>query len=199
MAKNCNIEEVESVLSFQNRGFTLNPVGFLDRMDRGNMNQKAQLYLFLLLHKIKPRSRNSDLTIDMSCLLYWIMSGEEVYVAQIISHEIREVASSGKKLGTKPAAQLTFPGLIMGLCRRACVEIPDVVYMNITSVMDESYVVRYCSPRMIPRNQPQPHAMAPPLNRYNDQLACRYNWNYFDANRRSQAMIHKCLEKLYHH
>lgn len=84
-----NIEEIESVLSFENRWFTLNHVGFPTRMDRGNMNQKAHLYLILLLHNIKSRSHNSDLTVDMSCPLYWIMSGEEVDVAQSISQEIR--------------------------------------------------------------------------------------------------------------
>lgn len=124
-----------------------------------------------------------NLTIDMSCLLYWVMSGEEVDNAQIISQEIREVVSSGLKLGTKLATQLTFPGFIMGLCRRAGVEILDVVHLNITSVVDESYVARYCSPRMAHRNQPQPHAMVPLANRYNKQLAWRYNWSYFDANR----------------
>lgn len=75
----------------------------------------------------------------------------------------------------------------MGLCHRAGVEIPGVVHISLKSVMDEAYVLRFCSPRIIPRNQPQPKAMTPPigLGRYNKQLACRYNWAYFDANRRS--------------
>lgn len=119
------------------------------------------------------------------------MTGREVDVARIISQEIKKVASSGHKL--------TFPSLIIGLCRRAGVEIPDLVHINITSVVDAPYVARYFCSRINPRNQLQPQAMAHPQNRYNEQLACRYNWEYFDANRRSQVMINDSLVKLYLH
>lgn len=74
-------------------------------------------------------------------------------------------------------AQLTYPSLIMGLCRRAGVDILDGIHVSITSVVNKAYVFRFCVPRMRDRNQPQPEAMTPPAgpNRYNEQLACRYN------------------------
>src|SRR4051812_46788734 len=109
-------------------------------MDRKNMTQMAQLYTVFLLNNVMPRSHTSDLTIDMSCLLFWIMTGGEVDVAQNISEEIRIVAASGTKSGTKPSAQLGFPSLIMGHCRKAGVQFPDVAIMKSTSVVDTGYV-----------------------------------------------------------
>src|SRR3954469_494732 len=199
-AKTWNMQEIADLLSFERRGFTLNPSGYIQKMDRKNMSQMAQLYTVFLLNNVMPRSHTSDLTIDMSCLLFWIMTGGEVDVAQIISEEIRIVASSGTKRGTKPSAQLGFPSLIMALCRNAGVEFPNVASMKSTSVVDTGYVHRHCSPKLGVQQHPQPQNMAPPAGgRYNEELACRYNWAYFDANRRSQAMIHDSLCKLYRH
>src|SRR4051812_3866601 len=198
-ARQWNMDEVAETLSFESRGFSLNPSGIPVKMDRGNMNQMAQLHLTLLLNNLKPKSHNSDLTLANSCLLFAMMTGIEIDIAQIISEEMREVASSGHSLGSRLAGQLPYPALIMGLCRRARVEIPDEVHMTITSKVDDSYVARFCSPRARGRCQPQPEAVAPPAGqaRYNQQMACRYSWDYMDALRRSEATIHDSLHRLY--
>lgn len=111
------------------------------------------------------------------------------------------VSWSGNPLGTKPITQLTYRGLVTGLYRRSSIEIHEMVHFSIKSLVDETFVRRYCLPRIPPANQPKPEAMAPPVGtgRYNKQLVYRYNWAYFDANRRSQTMIHDFLAKLYHH
>ncbi|KAI5423226.1 hypothetical protein KIW84_046284 [Lathyrus oleraceus] len=55
--------------------------------------------------------------MDTAYLLYLIMSGKRIDVAQIIANEMRHVAESGKefRIGTRSTCPLIFPDLIMGL------------------------------------------------------------------------------------
>ena len=104
----------------------MNDQGFPKSWKRENLNLEARAYLVLLLNNIRPRSHSTTIPLDVGCLLYYIMIGKSVDVASIIAGEMRKVVTSGTKFGGK-AGVLTYPGLIMGLCRRANVPIPDEV------------------------------------------------------------------------
>ncbi|KAL5101582.1 hypothetical protein RYX36_005909 [Vicia faba] len=72
---------------------------------------------------------------------------------------------------------LGFLALIMGLCRKAVVDLPDVATKRISSIVNEDYVFRHCVPKFTGEAVPQPQAhahLAGPV-RYNEQQACVYN------------------------
>ncbi|KAL5095907.1 hypothetical protein RYX36_000234, partial [Vicia faba] len=66
----------------------------------------------------------------------------QVDVAQVISNKIHNIAISGHTLGSKVPVTLAYPGLIIGLCIRAGVEIPMVMIKVIRSVVNDDYVLR---------------------------------------------------------
>lgn len=98
------------------------------------MNSEAQIFLTLLLYNLKLRSHTSSLPVDVSFLLYFIMTDGRVDIAQIISQEIKSVASSSPVLGAKPSTQLTYSGLITGLCCRVGVDISDMVHLPLQAL-----------------------------------------------------------------
>ncbi|KAI5384980.1 hypothetical protein KIW84_071828 [Lathyrus oleraceus] len=86
----------------------------------------------------------------------------QVDVAWVISNEIRVIASSGHRLGTKTPTTLAFPRLIMDLCMPVSVTIPLVVHGTIEGVVNDHYILNHCTPRGqlhadAPTPAPPPH------------------------------------------
>ncbi|KAL5074351.1 hypothetical protein RYX36_013335 [Vicia faba] len=135
------------------------------------MNTKAQLYVSLLLYNIKPRSHTSTISIDTISILYYMIKGLQIDVAQVISNELRKIAIIDHTHGDKTPMTLEFPGLITGLCRQAGVDILDVATKRINSVMHVYYVLRHCVPKLTGEVAPQPQAHALPAGpvEYNEQ------------------------------
>ncbi|KAL5095922.1 hypothetical protein RYX36_000249, partial [Vicia faba] len=94
---------------------------------------EARLLLLFILYNLRPRSHASTFTLDMTQLLYLIMSGERINVAQIIANEMRNVAESGKDFwgGIKSTCPLVYPSLIVGLIIASRVRIPNIVHVKI--------------------------------------------------------------------
>ncbi|KAL5077911.1 hypothetical protein RYX36_016895 [Vicia faba] len=143
-----------------NHGFFLNASNQLVHFKSGNMNTKAQLYANLLFYNIKPRSKTSTIPIDTTRLLYYMIKGWKIDMAQVISNEIRKIEISGHTHGNKTAMNLGFPTLITGLCRQAGVDILDVTTKKISSVLHEDYVLQHCVPKLTGEAGPQPHVNA---------------------------------------
>ncbi|KAL5079440.1 hypothetical protein RYX36_007861, partial [Vicia faba] len=59
-------------------------------------------------------------------LLACILEGKIMDVGRLITNELKKVALSGISMGDWTPCQLTYLGLIMGLCKRARVLIPSV-------------------------------------------------------------------------
>ncbi|KAL5059487.1 hypothetical protein RYX36_031091 [Vicia faba] len=70
------------------------------RFHREYLLPEAQIIILSILHNIRPRSHTSTFTIDVAQLLYLIMKGRRIDVAQIISTEMRNVAESGREFGS---------------------------------------------------------------------------------------------------
>ncbi|KAL5064642.1 hypothetical protein RYX36_026379 [Vicia faba] len=64
-------------------------------------------------------------------------------VARLIANELKKVALNGTNIGDRTPCQLTYPGLIMGLCNRARVFIPFVGYQVIEGVFNDNYIDNY--------------------------------------------------------
>ncbi|KAL5067888.1 hypothetical protein RYX36_018775 [Vicia faba] len=174
-----------------NCGFFLNASNQPVHFKRCDMNTKTQLYATLLLYNIKPRSHASTIPIDTACLLYYMIKEWKIDVAQVISNEIRRIAISGHSHGNKAPMTLGFPTLIMGMCRKASVEIPNVDTKIISSIVNEDYVLHHCVSKLAGEEAHQPQAHAP-LARYNEQ-ACVYNWKMMEAHMRSYFFIHDSM------
>ncbi|KAL5062028.1 hypothetical protein RYX36_023765, partial [Vicia faba] len=174
---------------------------FLVHFKRRDMNTKTQLYATLFLYNINPRSHTSTIPIDTSFLLYYMIKGWKIDVAQVISNEIRKIAISGHSHGNKTAMTLGFLAPITGLCGKVGVYIPDVAIKRISSIMNEDYFLRHCVPKLTCEAAPQPQAHAPPTGpvRYNQQQACVYNWKMMEAQMRACFFLHDFMQMLYRH
>ncbi|KAL5070809.1 hypothetical protein RYX36_021696, partial [Vicia faba] len=115
---------------------------------RCDMNTKARLYTTLLLCNIKLRSHTLTIHVDSTFLLHYMIKGWHIDVAQVISNEIRKIAISDHSLGSKAPLTLAFSALIMGLCRKAGVDIPNVATKRISSIVNEDYVLRDCMSKL---------------------------------------------------
>ncbi|KAL5078095.1 hypothetical protein RYX36_017079 [Vicia faba] len=89
-----------------NHGFFLNVSGQPVHFKRVNINIMAQLFPTLLLYNIKPRIHTSTVLIDTVFLLYFMIKGCQIDVAQIILNEIRKIASIGHTHGNKTTMTL---------------------------------------------------------------------------------------------
>ncbi|KAL5062416.1 hypothetical protein RYX36_024153 [Vicia faba] len=108
------------------------------------MNTKAQLYATLFLYNIKLGSHTSTIHIDTIFLLYYMIKGWQIDVAQVISNEIRRIAINGHSHGNRAPMTLGFPTLITGLFRKEGVDISNVATNRISSIVNEDYVLRHC-------------------------------------------------------
>lgn len=132
-----------------------NPFGAEIRYRRDDLIPKPQVLLLLILHNIRPRNHTCTFTMDTTQLLYLIMSGKQIDVAQIISNEMRNVTESGKEFGTGTIriCPLVFPGLIMGLLIVSRARIPNVVQLEIKTKVNDTYVDRFCLEKKKKRRQ----------------------------------------------
>ncbi|KAL5074851.1 hypothetical protein RYX36_013835 [Vicia faba] len=90
-SKKCILDLVGETLALtHNHGFFLKASNQPMHFKRGDMNTKAQLYATLLLYNIKPMSHTSTIPIYITCLLYYMIKGWQIDVAQVISNEIRK-------------------------------------------------------------------------------------------------------------
>ncbi|KAF7811678.1 hypothetical protein G2W53_032654 [Senna tora] len=91
-----------------------------------NISVCARAWLYFISSSLLPVSHLSQITRDKAFLIYCIMKGQSIDVAQIIINQMAAVARKKLPDGNKPpnATSLPFLGLITALCRRARVEFP---------------------------------------------------------------------------
>ncbi|CAI8594304.1 unnamed protein product [Vicia faba] len=163
--------------------------------------REAQVLLVLILHNIRPSSHTSAFTLDTPQLLYLIMLGRRIDVAQIIANEMRNVVESGKEFGagTKTICPLVFPGLMMGLLIASRVQIPNMVHFKIKTKVNDMYVDKYCLEKK--RREGQSGQTSSETLNYNDwDLRLRqdftYTWDQNDSSHRVVMSLHDAIYKL---
>ncbi|KAL5072997.1 hypothetical protein RYX36_011981 [Vicia faba] len=109
--------------------------------------------------------------------------------------------ASGRSLGSKAPTTLGFPALIMGLCRKESVDIPNVATKRISSIMNDDYMLRHCVPNLAGEAAPQPQAHVPSAGPapFNEQQACVYNWQMMEAQMRASFFLHDYMQLFYRH
>ncbi|KAL5074805.1 hypothetical protein RYX36_013789 [Vicia faba] len=113
-----DFESVKNKLCLPGFSYELSAGGIPQKFIRGSLKTKAQLLMTVVLYNIRPHSHTSSIPMEVGGLLDCILEGKTVDVARLISNELKKVALSGTSLGDRTPCQLTYPGLIMGLCRR---------------------------------------------------------------------------------
>ncbi|KAI5439287.1 hypothetical protein KIW84_024890 [Lathyrus oleraceus] len=115
---------------------------------------------------------NNPLTLEGGAL--------QVDVTRIISNEIKMIAKSSHRLGSKTHNNLSFSGMILRLCQRARIPLPAVVHETIDGVVGDRCIERYCVTKAanffstpIPPAQQQP---------FDERASCAYTWDIIEAN-----------------
>ncbi|KAL5062707.1 hypothetical protein RYX36_024444 [Vicia faba] len=139
-----DFESVKNKLCLSGFLYELTPGGRPQKFVRGNLKTKAQLLMIVVLYNIRPRSHTSSIHVEVGGLLTCILEGKTVGVGRLIANELKKVALSGTSMGDRTTCQLTYPGLFMGLCKRARVPIPSVGHQVIKRVIDDSFIKRFC-------------------------------------------------------
>lgn len=104
-----------------------NVAGIPMKFKKEDMTTRAQMALTLMVYNIMPRSHTFTIPMESTYFLYCLVDGREVYVARIIANEIKAIAENGIKLLRKPNRPLAFPGLIIKLCKKPKIHIPNQV------------------------------------------------------------------------
>ncbi|KAL5060143.1 hypothetical protein RYX36_031747 [Vicia faba] len=101
----------------------------------------------VVLYNIRPCSHTSSILVEVVGLLACILEGNNVDVRKLIANKLKKVTLSGTRLGDRTPCQLTYLGLIMGLCKKERVPIPSIGHQVIEGVIDDTFIARYCVTR----------------------------------------------------
>ncbi|KAL5064716.1 hypothetical protein RYX36_026453 [Vicia faba] len=90
-----DVATISERILLEGRSVERNASGVAIRFHREDLVPKAQILLLLfILYNLRLRSHTSTFTFDTTQLLYLIMSGKRIDVAQIIANEMRNVAEN---------------------------------------------------------------------------------------------------------
>ncbi|KAL5079190.1 hypothetical protein RYX36_007611 [Vicia faba] len=104
-----------------------------------SLKKMPRVLMFVVLYNIRIHSHMSSIPVETVCLLYYILEGKFVDVARRIANKLKRVALSGTRHGDQTSCQLTYPRMIMGLCKKARVPIPIEGHQVIKGTINENY------------------------------------------------------------
>ncbi|KAK2390772.1 hypothetical protein QL285_064286 [Trifolium repens] len=141
-------------LSYNNKGLPI-------RVKAEDMTLVARLGLLFILHNVVPRSHISDATMPMLGLIYCVFKGTPVDIAKVIANELKEVVLSGALDRTRANCMPSFPALIMGLIKKARINVPANLRDRVGKI-DDKHVERWCYPKTPIQTQPPAPTQFPP-------------------------------------
>src|SRR3954464_4442897 len=184
---NWDAESIKERICRSGFTYTLTKAGLPKTFTRIQLTEEAQLVTSVVLYNIRPRSHTSSITIDTAGLVQGILKGDNIDVSRIVANELKRVSLNGTVHGDGVKCRLIFPGLIMGLCRKAGVRFPSGGMIPMDGVIDDIFANRYCLPGGRPfgaaRSAPAlpdaseavSVAAAPPVG---SQFGDASDWNY---------------------
>ncbi|KAL5071737.1 hypothetical protein RYX36_022624 [Vicia faba] len=157
--------------------FTLNPqgdyqyfVGDMEKRKWGVLLTPSTKLNFDIIREFYTNTIPIEDVYYFYCSFVWgkVVSFDRNLVSQYLNHPLtlqmgelcsyqKRVANiSGHSHGNKAPMTLGFMDLIMGLCRKADVDIPNVATKRISSIVNEDYVLQHCVPKLAGEATPQP-------------------------------------------
>jgi len=169
-----------------------------DTVKKCNMTPIAQTVCKLILFNIQPNSHLSTCTIDISPLIYYILTDQPIDIARIIASELKDVA-----LRNKDRIPLAFPGLIMGLIISLRIKIPSQVHEELQNPITDAIIARDIDKEKKGKkgsgasssHQPQAPTTDSDFSHMDpyQQQCFTYTWDYLDANKRVVTSLHDSL------
>ncbi|KAI5406010.1 hypothetical protein KIW84_052676 [Lathyrus oleraceus] len=90
-----NIGRLSQAILVRGKTVVKNVVRVPTKFKKEDMTTIAQVALTLMLYNIMPYSHTSIILVESSYMLYYIVDGKEINVAQIIVNEIKDIAENG--------------------------------------------------------------------------------------------------------
>ncbi|KAL5065993.1 hypothetical protein RYX36_027730 [Vicia faba] len=87
--------------------------------------------------------------MEITGLLSYMLDGTIIDFSRLISNELKRITLSNTQLGERITCQLTYPGLIMGLCKKAKVKIPDDGHNTIEWVINDNFIDHFCISKQV--------------------------------------------------
>src|ERR1051325_5784449 len=190
---NWDFNMLRSKLCLSGHSYELNRAGQPLKFNRSSLKTSARVLMCVALYNLRPRSHTYSIPMETVGLIAYMLDEEQIDFGRLIANELKRVALSYTSRGERIKCALTYPGLIMGLLKRAKVVFPAVGHLTIDGVIDDSYCDRYC--RALDDNsasQAVPVAVALP------QASPSEEWNrqMHLAHQRAFMFMHDSMEHL---
>jgi hypothetical protein len=214
---NFDHDEIKRTILLEGANYDISDAGREYRARYSVMTLPAKITLKLILHNIQPNSHLSDTTLDVTPLIYYILTCKKVDIARTIAEEMKRVALQGL---SEPRTRLFFPGLIMGLLKESRLHMPSSVHEEIKNPIDDIFIARHIegkkkrdtgshasTSQAIPPPQPQPEPHAEPQQfppqafdfpAYAQwQYQCHtHTWDLMEAGNRANTYLQQSLYQM---
>ncbi|KAL5080920.1 hypothetical protein RYX36_009341 [Vicia faba] len=91
----------------------------------------------MVLYNLRPQSHTSSIPVKTVCLLSYMLDEVSVDIARVIANELKMADLSGTLHGDRTLCQLTYSGLIIGLCKKEKVQILADGHVTIKGMIND--------------------------------------------------------------
>ncbi|KOM34740.1 hypothetical protein LR48_Vigan02g089000 [Vigna angularis] len=162
MLEGVDYEDVEQTLCVPGGHFHRNRSWAPIHIIRPHLTPLAKYWMAFSHANIHPCSHVSDITIQRSIFLYYVLRGLNINIGQVIADEIQSCAR-----GATSKASLGHPSLITHLCEAAGIDVSRPPLERPRKELDAAYFTHHYAmdepgQPMPPPQQPKKHRRAPP-------------------------------------
>jgi hypothetical protein len=141
---NWDFDMLRRKLCLSGHSYELNRAGQPLKFNRSSLKTSARVMMCVALYNLRPRSHTSSIPMETAGLIAYMLDDEQINFGRLIANELKRVTLSYTSRGERIKCALTYPGLIMGLLKRAKVVFSAVGHVTIDGIIDDSYCDRYC-------------------------------------------------------
>ncbi|QCD93941.1 hypothetical protein DEO72_LG5g2018 [Vigna unguiculata] len=153
-----DFDEIASVLCLLGHTFVLGVNGTPVRLLRKHLTSLAQMWSAFSYTNLRPNTHTSDLNLERSYLIFGIITGLDMDVGALISHDIAYTADAAN-------VNLGFPAIITTLCREKGLVSDVNVLLSLAPPLDKKFFHKNCTNRAVDAPAPtparQPHCSQP--------------------------------------
>ncbi|KOM49920.1 hypothetical protein LR48_Vigan08g074700 [Vigna angularis] len=131
---------IASTLCLPGYGYQLGTSGTPWRIFRKHLNSLATIWSIFKFTNICPNSHTSDINLEMSYMVYGIMTGIDMDVGAYISQEIALIADND-------SCKLGFPALVTALCKASGVAGVSKITFKLQPPLNKKFFDRNCTNR----------------------------------------------------
>src|ERR1051325_10852792 len=116
-------------LCLSGHSYELNKAGQPVKFNWSSLKTSARVLMCVALYNLRPRSHTSSIPMETADLIAYMLDQAQIYFGRLIANELKRVALSYTSREERIKCALTYPGLIMGLLKRARVVFPTVGHL----------------------------------------------------------------------